>query len=69
MQRFKSRMTPQQFANWIERHELTRETAARTLGASPRAVYAYLAGDRDISRTVALLCQAIDDLKKLRKND
>lgn len=64
MQRLQSRMTPKQLEAWIERHGLTREQAGKALGASRRAMFAYLAGDRKISQTLALLCRARDQLKK-----
>jgi predicted transcriptional regulator len=55
-------LTPRQLVSWIRQHGLTRQDAASSLGASDRALYAYMDGTRMISQTVALLCKALDKL-------
>jgi plasmid maintenance system antidote protein VapI len=67
MQRKPSKMTPAQFQRWIEHHGLTREAAAETLGIGQRVVYAFLSGERRIPRPIALLCGALDQLKKVQR--
>jgi hypothetical protein len=54
-----SSMSPDDLDDWIQRHELTVEQAAETLGTTDRTIYAYLAGDRAIPQTVATLCEAL----------
>ncbi len=52
-------MTPAEFKNWRDALELTQQEAADALGATKRAVQMWEAGDRPISRTVALACAAV----------
>jgi hypothetical protein len=60
MKRTHSTMSAAELEAWRERHGLSKMAAARKLGLDVRQIYHYLAGRR-ISKTVALLCQAIDD--------
>ena len=60
-------MTATDLVAWFQRHDHTYESASAALGVS-RAMFAYyLAGDRPIPQTVALLCAAIDRLAKRRR--
>lgn len=52
-------MTPQDLKDWRARLDLTQKAAADALGTTVRAVQMWEAGDRPISRTVALACAAV----------
>lgn len=53
-------MTPQDFKGWRERLGLSQQEAGEALGTTKRAVQMWEAGDRPISRTVALACAAVE---------
>jgi DNA-binding transcriptional regulator YiaG len=59
MKRTHSTMTASELEAWRVRHGLSKAGAARMLGISLRQVFNYLDG-RPISKTVALLCWAVD---------
>lgn len=52
-------MTPDEFKNWRKSVKLKQQDVADALGTTIRAVQMWEAGDRPISRTVALACAAI----------
>lgn len=52
-------MTPLEFKRWREHLGLSQQQAGESLGATKRAVQLWEAGDRPISRTVALACAAV----------
>lgn len=52
-------MTAEEFKTWRNQLDLTQQEAADALGATKRAVQMWEAGDRPISRTVALACAAV----------
>ena len=62
MQRTKARLTGKGLEDFIGRHGLTRQGAAKVLGVSERALYAYLSGIRPIPQTLSLLCRALDTI-------
>lgn len=53
-------MTPEEFKAWRKRLELTQTQAAEALGLSLRAIQYYERGEREITRTVALACAAVE---------
>jgi DNA-binding transcriptional regulator YiaG len=53
-------MSAAEFKAWRARRGLTAAAAAVALGVKIRVVFYYESGERPISRTIELLCQAID---------
>lgn len=52
-------MTADEFKAWRTERNMTLKEAAEALGTTLRAVQYWEAGDRPISRTVALACAAV----------
>lgn len=52
-------MTADEFKAWRTEHNMPLKEAAEALGTTLRAVQYWEAGDRPISRTVALACAAV----------
>jgi len=59
-------MTARQLQSWRERHDHSIATGAETLGIGKATFSALLAGERAIPPTIALLCAALDELKRKR---
>jgi transcriptional regulator with XRE-family HTH domain len=59
-------MSPSAFKAWRERMGLTQDEAASALGVSRRAVIYFEQGERNVSRTVSLLCAALEQLPRKR---
>lgn len=53
-------MTPEEFKAWRKRLGLTQGQAAEALGLSLRAIQYYERGEREITKTVALACAAVE---------
>ncbi len=60
-------MHPRDFAEWMERHGLTYDTAAQTLGISRRNIAYFKNGNRIIPRYIRLACIGFDAEEKHRK--
>lgn len=53
-------MTAQELDAWIERHGLTRESAAKVLGTSTSQIFRYLSSECPIPKPIQAVCRAID---------
>lgn len=58
-------MTPKTLQAWRERHRHSLKTGAEALGVSRATFAAWLAKERPIPPTVAMLCSAIDRIHEL----
>ena len=59
--------SPGLFQKWREDLGYTHAEAARVLGVTERTIHRYEAGDRKISRTVALLATYVEEINMKRK--
>lgn len=67
MKRLVSGMDADDIRAWRVRRALTIEKAAETLGVSKRAIIHYEGGEYPVPVTIARLCEALDQLDRLRK--
>ncbi len=58
-------MSPEELKLFMLRHELRQKECAAALGVSTRHLRRMLCGDREITKTIALLVAALDQISTI----
>jgi predicted transcriptional regulator len=63
VERILSNMSARELQRWRKRYDHSLDSGAEALGVSTRMFAHYLAGTKNIPLTIAILCDAIDELE------